>query len=152
MEQARRPPLHQAVTVTAVGELFERRRVGVVPTRVVECGQRRLDPGETLAHLLGGGLVERGRGRRQTGEHPHDQAVEHGAQRGDVGVADIPVAQRGGERWQGIHEVGDVRIGGGPFGEAGHARTHGLTQLRQQRPIEDRHEVRQAGCGGRTFQ
>ena len=80
----------------------------VTARRVVEHRQRPLQPGEAFDQDSCTFVVERARRCHDTGENPHDEAVDDLAECAGIGGADVAVAQRLGQRRQRVEEAAKI--------------------------------------------
>ena len=140
VQQPGGPPLDETVRAS-VGELTQHVGEPGVPRRMVDQRERGLHAAQALDHHPRRGVVERCARDDDAGQHPHDQAVEHRAQRRHVGGAHVAVALRLGERTERRHQLADVGIVGGPRRELDDDRLDRQRQMGEQRQIEGGREL-----------
>ena len=115
-----------------------------MPRRMIDQRQRACDAAEALDHHRRRVVVERRARGDEPGEHAHDQAVEHRAQRRHVGGPHVAVALGVGERPERRHQLGDVGIVGGTRRELDDDRLDGVGEIGQQRQVEGGRRARAA--------
>ena len=141
VQQPGRPALDEAVD--AAGRSASCSSTGgqlVAPGRVVDDGERRLDGAHPLDHRPG---ARRRRGPRRPAPSPATTRTTSSSNTtrsaGRVGAADVAVAQRAGQRAEGVHQLGDVRRPGRQLAEHAHGRAAAASrQVGEQRQLDRR--------------